>query len=178
MSRCPPPPNTDPKRHYKYIPPSPSRSEPLSHSEYLRRLKENNGCAISSPSNLLQVGADTLQEGSNQKYITTIWTESKQSDNTTGQLRPAVPAVHPGGHALEAGMTVFMNGAAAARGSISVYDTKNRTEWSTTYKREGIAIIQDNEYKAPAGVPEGREVCTDCTLEGTFDVDPGNPNCC
>lgn len=177
MSRCPPPPNTDPKRKYLYIPPNPSRSEPLSHSEYLRRLKENNGCAISSPNAILQVGTGELQ-GQSQKYITTIWTSSKNYSCAPGKAVPAVPPVHPGGHALDAGMTEFMNGAVAARGSISKFDTTNKTAWTTTYKKEGLAIVQDNEYKAPAGVPEGREICTDCTLQGTTDVVPGNPNCC
>jgi hypothetical protein len=71
-------------------------------------------------------------------------------------------------------MTTMMEGAVAARGTISKYDTTNHGEWNTTYRRQGLAIIQDTSYNAPAGGE--RTACTDCTRQGT-QVTPGNPTC-
>ena len=167
---CPPSSNTDPRRNIPYVPPKPSRSEPMSHAEYLRRLKSGNR------------GANSLIVKDNQQNpVQTIWTELV---NTTDNVkyccnnpleRPSVPAVHPGGTAVDAGLTTMMEGSAAARGTLSHYDTTNHTEWNTTYRRQGLAIIKDTTYKAPAG--ERNEECSNCTLEGTStSVVPGNPD--
>lgn len=170
MSCCPPKTNTDPRRNIPYCKPTPSRSEPLSHAEYLRKLKANNTTALSSPNKTLQVGLNT-------PYPKTIWTQTEQSDCLSGQVLPPVPEVHPRSTALEAGLTTMMEGAAAARGTLSKYDTTNHGEWNTTYRRQGLAIIQDTSYKAPAGGE--RAECTICTLSGTSsNVVPGNPTCC
>jgi len=173
---CPPPANTDPRRKNPYIPPNPSRSEPLSHSEYLRRLKSNNNGALSSPNTILQVG-----EG---KYARTIWTQSKnQCGNCSNSKGQVIPAVNPGGRARDASMTIMMAGATAARGSLSKYDLTNRTEWNTTYRRQGLAIIQDPSYKIAAGATPVDIECTPereaaVVLQGTTDVVPGNPSNC
>jgi hypothetical protein len=166
---CPVPANTDPRRNIPYVKPKPSRSEPLSHHEYLRQKKANNNSAVSAPSVLRQ----TPITG---QYQTTLWMESGKCCSS-GAVLPPVPAVHQGGHALESGLLTKMEGAAAARGKLGHYDTTNHTEWNTTYRKQGIAVIQDNEFKAPAGGT--RESCTGCVLEGTSNqVVPGNPTCC
>ena len=168
MSGCPVPPNTDPRRSIPYCPPTPSRSEPLSHAEYLRRLKANNNGALSSPNTMLQVGTGI--------YARTIWTESPSTNEcSTNKVLPPVPEVHPRSTAIEAGMNTMMKGAAAARGTLSKYDTTNRNEWNTTYRRQGIAINNDIALKIQN--TEGKELCADCSLSGTNEVVPGNPNC-
>ena len=168
---CPDKVNTDPRRHNPYIPPSPSRSEPLSHAEYLRLKKANNNCALSGSSLQTTAGKATAT-----KYEKTIWTETKVSLPIQIQTQP-VPKVHPGGHAIEAGLLTMMNGSVEARGTISKFDTTNRNEFNTTYRRQGLAIVQDDSFKAPAGGT--REICEEgCAIEGTKDVVPGNPGCC
>ncbi len=168
---CPTPPNTDPRRFEVYCPPVVSRSEPLSHSEYLRRLKANNGKALSSPDCLVQYGEGV--------YKKTIWTETADGGrccNGDGGTLPAVPAVHQGGTALDAGLLTESRGAYAARGSVSVYDQTNRTEDVTTLRRQGLAISGDDSFDAPAGAT--RTVCTTCGFSGTTTaVNPGNPTC-
>lgn len=163
---CPDPVNNDPRRNEIYRPPTLCRSEPLSHSEYLRRLKANNNKPLSSPASLVQVG-----EGA---YKKTIWTETRPADgccNGNDLVLPPVPAVHPGGHALDSGMLTEMRGAVAARGDVSKFDQVNRTEDITTLRRQGLAIASDDSFAAPAG--STRTVCTTCGLEGTTSVDPG-----
>lgn len=168
--RCPPPVNNDPRRNEIYRPPTLCRSEPLSHSEYLRRLKANNNKPLSSPASLVQVGSGV--------YTRTIWTETRPAAgccNGQDLVLPAVPAVHPGGHALESGMLTEMRGAVAARGDVSKFDNTNRTEDVTTLRRQGLAIASDDSFAAPAG--SIRNVCETCGLSGTTDVDPGRPTC-
>lgn len=79
---CPTPANTDPRRFQTYCPPTRSLSEPLSHAEYLRKLKANNTAPISGT--LVQYG-----EG---EYKKTIWTESGTTCCPPGQHLPAVPS--------------------------------------------------------------------------------------
>jgi hypothetical protein len=163
---CPDPVNNDPKRNDAYCAPALCRSEPLSHSEYLRKLKANNGRAVSSAANLLQVGSG--------RYTTTIWTTSEAAGsccNGNDSVLPAVPAVHPGGHALDSGHLTEMRGANAARGTVSKFDSVNKTEDITMLRRKGLAIAADNSFGAPAG--STRTTCDVCSLSGTTTVDPG-----
>jgi len=67
------------------------------------------------------------------------------------QALPAVPAVHPGGRAMEAGLLTESKGAAAGRGTISHFDTVNTTAWSTTLRRKGIAIKTDTAVEVEIG---------------------------
>lgn len=154
--------NTDPRRNTAYCPPTPSRSEPMSHAAYLRRLKANNNGALSSTNNLV-VGTGSYQQ--------TIWSASSPSCCTAGNVLPAVPAVHPGGHALDSGIKTKMDGDVAARGTTSRYDNVNHTEGITTRRREGMAVINDPTYNAPAG--SLRPLCANCLLAGTSS----NPSC-
>ena len=164
---CGTPANTDPLRNILYCPTTPSRSEPMSHAEYLRRKKANNNGAVSSSSNLV-VGSGSYQK--------TIWTAGSPSCCRTGLVLPAVPAVHPGGHALDASMTTKMAGDVAARGTLGHYDTVNHTEGTTTRRREGMAVINDPSYKAPAG--GARTLCANCAASGTSsNVVLRNPSC-
>ena len=165
MSCCPPPANTDPRRLYAYCPPVVSRSEPLSHSEYLRMRKANNNVPLSSSSSLVQTGQGA--------YTRTIWTATPTSccnnpsnPTLTGVALPAVPAVIQGGSAQPASMTTRAAGATAARGTLSHYDTTNHTEWNTTYRHMGLAISTD------------KYACPTCGLSGTTPPTvPGNPTC-
>jgi len=77
---------------------------------------------------------------------------------------PAVPAVLPGGHAQEAGMTTDSRGAVAGRGTLSHFDITNHIEWNTTQRRKGQTIRTDT------GSP------CDTPLTGT-QVTPGT-GCC
>jgi len=158
---CPDPVNTDPKRNEAYCAPKPSRSEPLSGSEYLRKLKANNGRPISTPNNLVQIGSGN--------YVTTIWTAAATNAasccNGNDKVLPAVPAVHPGGRARDSGQLTEMRGAVAGRGTLSFYDQVNRTEANTTLRRQGLAIAADETFAAPAGAT--RTVCVTCGLSGT-----------
>lgn len=166
---CPPKPNTDPRRTTNpYCPPVISRSEPLSHSEYLRRLKANGSKSLSTPSSLVQYG-----DGA---YRKTIWTESGSAGAccATNKALPEVPAVHRGGTALDAGFLTEQKGAYAARGAVSQYDSVNRTEYVHTLKKKGIAISADSSFNAPAGGV--RETCANCDFSGT--TFPPQPPCC
>jgi len=173
-------PNADlvyPRPFTPYRPPVVSRSEPLSHHEYLRMKKANFQRPLSG--NVVQTNTPT-------QYNTTIWTQLTTKDPTPKPSTslppiqtPPVPEVNPGGHAIEAGMLTMMKGAVAARGTLSKYDTTNRTEFNTTYRRQGLAIVRDPTFMAPAG--GFRNLCTadsGCVLEGTTDVVPGNPEDC
>jgi hypothetical protein len=124
---CVPKKNNDPRRFYPYIPPTPSLSDPLSHAEYLRLIKLNNGALSSNP---LRVGQG--------KYAITIWTESL-SDSTCSKTR-YVPEAHPRGRATDAGMTTMAKGAIAAREMRERYKKRSKDEWATTYRRKGTAI--------------------------------------
>jgi len=160
---CVEPVNNDPNRNNYYIKPAPSRSEPLSHHEYLRKKKENNGQAISAPENLVQVGQGV--------YKRTLWTAVNGSCcNRNDLVLPAVPAVHQGEHALDSGLLTAMRGANAARGTVSKFDLVNRTAETTTLKRQGLAIAADNSFNAPAG--SVRSLCNNCQLSGTT-INPG-----
>jgi hypothetical protein len=132
MSCCPPNPST--LRTLPYCKPVISRSEPLSHSEYLRMRKASN--APVSASSLLQIG-----DGS---YKKTIWTAAPSCCNT------AVPAVTQAG--IQASLTTKERGAIAARGTLSQYDTTNRTEWNTTYRAMGLAIATDKYPTCACGI--------------------------
>lgn len=158
MSRCAVAPNTDPRRLIPYCKPIVSLSEPLSHSEYLRRKKANNNVPISSTASLLQTGQGA--------YTRTIWTATA---NTCCAL-PAVPAAIPGtrnnhASAPSEGMRIMEVSATASRGTISHYDSTNHTEWNTTQRRAGFVIAAD-KYS-----------CDATEIEGTTIV-PGVMKCC
>lgn len=155
---CPDPVNTDPRRTEAYCPPMKSRSEPLSGAEYIRKLKANGGRPLGNSSKTVVVGSGPS--------ATTLWmTAGGDCDNGADLVLPAVPAVHAGGHALDSGLLTEMRGANAGRGTVSVYDTTNRTEGITTLRRQGLAIAADDSFNAPAG--SVRTVCGTCGLSGT-----------
>lgn len=118
------------------------------------------------------IGAGTATQGANLVDVQ-LYSETDPLDPgiscCANQALPAVPAVHPGGHALEAGLLTDSKGAAAGRGTISHFDTVNTTAWSTTLRRKGIAIQTDTGFEAPAG---GRRDIRDTTLVGT-EIAPG-----
>ena len=151
---CPEPINTDPRRFEAYKTPVHCRSEPLSHSEYLRRLKDNNFKQLSSPDSILLKGTGV--------YATTIWTDGGSGSCCLENdlVLPAVPAVHPGGHALDSSLVTEMRGANAGRSDVSSVDLVNRTEDITTLRRKGQAIALDSSFAAPAGME--RTVCGPC----------------
>jgi len=133
---CPDTPNTDPKRFEAYCPPVKCRSEPLSHSEYLRKLVQNNGVGISN--------GTLLQQGTGN-YVTTNWMGS------TGSCVRDVP-VPPAQTVKDAGDLTRAKGAFAARGLRSKFDSNNSAEL-TSMRREGQAIAADSS-------------CNICTTSG------------
>jgi hypothetical protein len=135
---CPPEPNNDPKRFEKYCKPTLCRSEPLSHSEYLRLRAKNGGCSLSSGS-VLQVGQGV--------YKKTIWTNASNGCQTN----MAVPAVHPGGRAADAGYLIEAKGAFAGSGQTSWYDIVNRTAHTTILRNKGLAIAATDYGCSPCG---------------------------
>ena len=171
---CPPPPNNDPKQWSPYVKPTPSRSVPLSHHEYLKKKKANGFAPLSAQAALTQVGTiSTIGT-----YTTTLWTET----NTNGVCCPStiahilVPAVTPGGSAKAAGVTTAERKAFAGRGDISVLDTTNHIESLTTLRRQGYAVAGDVTFNAPAG--GFRTPCTSCALAGTSNtVEIGSAHC-
>ena len=162
--------NNDAKRMDKYCPRVVSRSEPLSHYEYLRKLKANAGGAISAAANLVQVGPN--------EYKTTIWTATKTIGNNLDLVLPAVPLVKPLGDALDAGLLTEMRGANAGRGDISQFDLTNRTSEITTLRVKGTAIASDDSFGASAGVSSKRTLCTNCHFSGTEYFNPGTGCSC
>jgi len=156
---CSPESNTDPKRTTPVCATTPSRSLPLSHHEYLVKRRQANWASLS---------AQAAQNG-RIGYATTIWTETKTTGACCyGGSTPAspVPAVTPGGHALEEGVRVKAAGDLAGRGTLSVYDTHNRIESITTQRRAGAGIAADTTN------------CAVCELQGTGAlIAVGNPAC-
>jgi hypothetical protein len=153
-----------------YCPRVISRSEPLSHYEYLRKLKANNGGAISAPENLVQIGPNN--------YKTTIWMATKTVGNGLDLVLPAVPPVKQLGDAIDAGLLTEMRGANAARGDISKFDLTNRTAEITSLRVKGTAIASDDSFGASAGVSSKRTLCTNCHFSGTEYFNPGTEcNC-
>jgi hypothetical protein len=149
---CPVHTKRDPRRGTVYCPPVVSRSEPLSHAEYLRRLKSG---VVSTPSALVQVGQGA--------YKKTLWMES----GGTCCVTPApVPAVHPIGHRLDNTGRAEVAGAVAGRGTLSHYDQGTRDASLTTLRAAGKAL-------AATGI------CVPCApAEGTSSsVVPGD-KCC
>lgn len=130
-SCCPLPANTDPRRISQvYCPPTRSFSEPLSHAEYLRRLKANNTAPISSTNALVQYG-----EG---EYRKTIWTETKSGGSCCpggGVAMPAVPAVQT---RIDEGLRTESKGAKAA--AVSTRDEPGIPESTHTLQKEGQAL--------------------------------------
>jgi hypothetical protein len=143
---CPDPVNNNPKRNEAYCKPNHVRSEPLSHGEYLRQLTANNGVAISNGS-LNQYGSDV--------YKRTDWMASRGSCILPNV---AVPKVNSEGAAK-----TYALQASSGRGTVSVYDSVNKTEDLTAMRRAGLAI------SSSAG-------CTNCTLIGTT-TNPPNGGC-
>jgi hypothetical protein len=166
---CPPEANSNPKRNTPYCPTTPSRSEPLSHHEYLVKRRQANWAPLSSAAALTQVGAGVTTQNGRIGYATTIWTETRNTGACCyGGTVPAipVPAVNPGGHAIGEGVRVKAAGDLAGRGTLSVYDTKNHIESITTQRRAGYGIASDTTN------------CTVCQLPGTNALlKVGNPQC-
>ena len=134
---CPDPVNRDPKRNESVCKPILCRSEPLSHGEYLRKLVQNNGQAISTGT-LLQQGSDI--------YKTTNWMGS------TGScvINTPVPKAQV---TMDAGVLTSSIGAFASRGLRSKYDLVNTNAEATTIRLGGQAIAADTE-------------CSKCTVSG------------
>lgn len=127
---CPTPSNTDPRRTEAYCPPTRSFSEPLSHAEYLRRLKANNTAPLSSTNALVQYG-----EG---EYRKTIWTES----TVGGACCPVNPTAPAAQKYLDAGMHTMMKGAKAA--AVKGINDKNGVPESLhTLQKQGQAIFTE-----------------------------------
>jgi len=167
---CPEPRNRDPKRKEFYQKPLVSRSEPLSGSEYLRQIKTNNTQALSS-GNTKRV---TVGEG---EYKRTIWTTASGACSLDSDLvLPAVPPVLGRLQSRDAWQYTEMKGAYAGRGTVSKFDSVNRTEDMTRLRRQGLAIAADSSFMAPARGK--RVICEVCTLVGTTDVDPGSCGIC
>ncbi len=148
---CPPEPNNDPKRFELYCKPVPSKSEPLSHSEYLRLRAKNGGQSLST-------GA--VQQISEGPYTKTIWTSASNNCSTN----VPVPFVHPSGYAKANGFLTEAKGAFASRGQISWYDTVNRMASMTTLRKKGNAIAAGKS-------------CSTCDISGAINyVTPGCPD--
>lgn len=144
---CPDPVNNDPKRNEALCRPALCRSEPLSHAEYLRKLVENNGNAISS--------GRLLQQGSGI-YTTTNWMA------TTGPCQRQMP-VPPAQTVMDAGQLTDKKGAYASRGVHSKFDRVNTNDETTTNRRRGAAIAAEKG-------------CTVCTTSG-LETGSTNCNC-
>jgi hypothetical protein len=161
--------NTDPKRYSTPCPTTPSRSEPLSNAEYLRKRRQANWASLSAQAALTQVGATVKTQDGRIGYGTTIWTETRNTGACCyGGAVPAipVPAVHPGGHALDEAVRIGATGSLAARATASFYDTKNRIESITTRRREGYAVAANTTS------------CAVCQPTGTDAlIRVGNPQC-
>jgi hypothetical protein len=134
---CPDPVNTDPKRNEAYCKPNHVRSEPLSHGEYLRQLVANNGVSISSGP-LTQYGTDI--------YKRTDWMASRGSCILPNVSVPKVSS--------EGASKTYALQASSGRGTISKYDSVNRTEDLTAMRRAGLAISSSGG-------------CANCTISGT-----------
>ena len=153
---CPDPVNTDPKRNEVYCKPKRSFSEPLSSSEYLALVKQRQGQRLSNSTKVVTVGTG--------EYKHKIWTTVDVSSNI-------VPAVHPGGYALDSSAYTEARGAYAARGSVSKFDSTNRTEDQTTHRRAGLAIAASSVFNSSG------TTCSKCGFSGST-ISPGNPECC
>ena len=166
----PDPVNMDPKHNEFYQKPTLCRSEPLSHAEYIRKLKANAGVKLSVAASK----AVTVGQGI---YKRTIWTSAGDACSLDSDLvLPAVPAVLDHGKARDAWQYTEMKGAYAGRGTVSKFDSVNRTEDITRLRRQGLAIAADDSFMAPANMK--RVLCEVCTLVGTTDVDPGSCGLC
>jgi len=139
---CPDPQNNDPKRFETYCAPVLCRSEPLSHSEYLKKLVQNNGVAVSRGT-LLQKGTGA--------YVTTNWMAS------AGPCLQNTP-VPDAQTVKDASDLTRSKGAFASRGTRSKFDSNNSAEL-TSMRREGQAIAAD------AG-------CSPCTTTGFQGIVP------
>lgn len=167
---CPDPVNMDPKHNEFYQPKTLCRSEPLSHAEYIRKLKANGGAKLS-------IAASKAVTVGHEVYKRTIWTTAGDACSLDSDLvLPAVPAVLGHGKARDAWQYTEMKGAYAGRGTVSKFDSVNRTEDITRLRRQGLAIAADDSFMAPANMK--RQLCEVCTLMGTTDVDPGSCGLC
>lgn len=156
---CPTPENLDPRRNEVYCPSPPSRSEPLSHQEYLRRLKANNNVPLS----IAKTKQVTVGEG---VYQRAIWTSAGDACSLGSDLvLPAVPPARGALYAQDSGLLTEQRGAFAGRGTVSKFDKTNHTAGITTLRKKGMAIAGDDSFMAPAG--STRTLCEVCTLIGT-----------
>lgn len=117
----------DPRRYSPYCPPTRSFSEPLSHAEYLRRVKENNTAPISSTNALVQYG-----EG---EYKKTLWMEGLVG----GACCHAVPSVPAAQTTQDAGLYTELKGAAA----VGINEQKGVPESFHTLQKQGQAIVSE-----------------------------------
>jgi hypothetical protein len=139
---CPDTVNNDPKRFDQYCPPALCRSEPLSHSEYLRKLVQNNGVGISN---------GTLLTKGTGSYATTNWMES------TGPCARNTPV--PAAQTVkDASDLTRAKGAFASRGLRSKFDLEKSAEL-TSMRREGQAIAAESG-------------CDSCTTPGFQEQTP------
>jgi hypothetical protein len=128
----------------------------LSSSEYLALVKQRQGQRLSNSTKVVTVGTG--------EYKHKIWTTVDVSSNI-------VPAVHPGGYALDSSAYTEARGAYAARGSVSKFDSTNRTEDQTTHRRAGLAIAASSVFNSSG------TTCSKCGFSGST-ISPGNPECC
>lgn len=129
---CPTPVNTNPRRFEQYCAPVVSRSEPLSHAEYLRKKREAGNNPISTPAGLVQIG-----DGKNTR---TLWMESGNISACCGS-KDIIPAVHSG--ALSERFREESHGAVASRGTIGRDYRGDRGDGVTTLGRKGKALVAD-----------------------------------
>jgi hypothetical protein len=125
---CPAPVNRDPRRFERYCPPVVSRSEPLSHAEYLRKLKENRFAKPSS-------APVTVGDG---KYKRTDWMESGAACCPGA---PLVPTVKGKATADTESSRIDARDALIARTTKPI--PGDRPASLTTLVREGAAIAAD-----------------------------------
>jgi hypothetical protein len=145
---CPIPPNTDPRRTSPYKPPVISRSEPLSHAEYLRKKKEAGGGSVSG--NIL------VQVGEGAKSVT-LWTAVTTCCPSFQTVPPVAQT------AIGEGQRTETLAHKASITAISKYTQTTRDASLITELRAGRAILSS-------------EGCTTCDLSGTT-IYPGK-GCC
>jgi len=158
---CPDQVNRKLRQTENYCKSNPSRSLPLSNSEYLRKLVKNGGRHLSK-SYLLQTDPGI------GIYRTTVWTEAGTSnlpstvDGYDIGIIPTAPPVTGTMHtAIDADTLTQQRMIIAARGPISELD-KNRYSSNTTLRRMGLAIASN-----PSGFGGFEEPCIACDLSGT-----------
>lgn len=160
---CPDPVNNDPKRTEVYCKPNPCRSEPLSHSEYLRKLTQNNGRAISG---------GTLKQYGDGVYKRTDWMATEGSCILGNVPVPVAQSIKQEGKpaniqfpkAVDASLQTIRKDLIASRGSIGTYDNVNRGAEMTIKRHGGLAVLSSTG-------------CSTCDISGTGIKLPECTNC-